>query len=337
LKYQIGDKILVLQTDEEGKVVDIINEKMVMIEVRGVKFPAYLDQIDFPYFKMFTAKKPAERKKIFVEDMRKEKQPARKKVADGVFLNFIPVFSKDIFDDDVVERLKIYLINFNEEDYTFKYQLQFNGDVQFEHANTLLSLNDFYLHDILFEDVSDGPLFEFEFSTAKSNPAKAPYYEKVLRIKGKQFYKYIEEMKKLHEASFKVELFLHYPEKAVEEKVDLSPLQQSGFRTYDLSKIRDLLPQPRSVVDLHIDKITDAYRHLTKSEIVKMQMDEFEKYYELAVLHHRPSLIIVHGIGEGKLKQMIHEVLKNRNAVKSFVNRHHPQYGYGATEIFFNV
>ena len=57
MKYQIGDDILVLHSNEEGKVVDFINDKMVMIEVRGVKFPAYMDQIDFPYFKRFTQKK----------------------------------------------------------------------------------------------------------------------------------------------------------------------------------------------------------------------------------------------------------------------------------------
>ena len=51
MKYQIGDEIIVLLSHEEGKVVDIMNENMVMIEVRGVKFPAYMDQIDFPYFK----------------------------------------------------------------------------------------------------------------------------------------------------------------------------------------------------------------------------------------------------------------------------------------------
>ena len=60
MKYQIGDEIIVLLSNEEGKVVDIMNEKMVMIEVRGVKFPAYMDQIDFPYFYRFTKKKIGE-------------------------------------------------------------------------------------------------------------------------------------------------------------------------------------------------------------------------------------------------------------------------------------
>jgi len=57
MKYQVGDEILVLHSNEEGHIIEIMNEEMVMIEVRGVKFPAYMDQIDFPYFKRFTQKK----------------------------------------------------------------------------------------------------------------------------------------------------------------------------------------------------------------------------------------------------------------------------------------
>ena len=96
MKYEVGDKIIVLHSNEEGKVIELINEKMVMIEVRGVKFPAYMDQIDFPYYKMFTEKKIFEKKKIHIDHVRKEKPQPRKKVADGVFLNFIPIFDKDI-------------------------------------------------------------------------------------------------------------------------------------------------------------------------------------------------------------------------------------------------
>ena len=54
MKYQVGDDIIVLHSNEEGKVIELINDKMVMIEVRGVKFPAYMDQNDFPYFYRFT-------------------------------------------------------------------------------------------------------------------------------------------------------------------------------------------------------------------------------------------------------------------------------------------
>ena len=335
MKYEIGDRIVVLHTDEEGTVVDIMNEKMVMIEVRGVKFPAYMDQIDFPYFKMFTEKKVPEKKKIYVDNVKKEKPVAKKKEGEGVRINFIPVFDKDVFDDDVVEKLKVYLVNHNDDDYHFKYDLFFGGDSHFELKNTVRANSDFYMHDVSFDDLSDNPRFDFEFSLVNDNKKKAPYFETSVKLKGKQFFKRIEEMQLKQEASFSYDLFTTYPDKVDEEKVDLSKLGNAGFRVYDVSRVKEHLPPARSVVDLHIEKLTDNWKHLSNFDIMRMQLSEFEKYYELAVLHHQPQLIVIHGLGEGTLRDEIHERLRLKNEVKSFVNQYHHLYGYGATEIYF--
>ncbi|RYF82518.1 MAG: hypothetical protein EON98_11250, partial [Chitinophagaceae bacterium] len=64
---------------------------------------------------------------------------------------------------------------------------------------------------------------------------------------------------------------------------------------------------------------------------------EFEKWYELAIAHRQPQLIVIHGIGSGKLRDEIHDLLKGRREVKSFVNQYHPSFGYGATEIYFKA
>ena len=50
MKFQLGDRIILLHSGEEGEVVDFINDKMLLIDVNGVRFPAYADQVDFPYF-----------------------------------------------------------------------------------------------------------------------------------------------------------------------------------------------------------------------------------------------------------------------------------------------
>ncbi len=336
MKYEIGDKIVVLHSDEEGTVIDIINDKMVMIEVRGVKFPAYMDQIDFPYFKMFTQKKLVEKKKIHVDDVKKEKPVTKKKKGDGVWLNFIPVYDKDVFEDDIVEKLKVYLVNHNEEEYKFSYQLLFSGESNFELSNTIRGLSDFYLHDINFEDLSDSPRFDFEFSLVTENKKKAPYYESSLKLKGKQLFKKIEDIKAKNEPSFSYELFTEYPEKQEEEKVDLGRLGNAGFRIFDASKAREHIAPARSVVDLHIEKLADNHEQLSSYEILSLQLNTFEKYYELAVLYHKHDLIIIHGVGEGKLRNEIHERLRHKKEVKSFVNQYHHLYGYGATEIFFS-
>lgn len=336
MKYEIGDKIIVLHTQEEGKVIDIINDKMVMIEVKGVKFPAYQDQIDFPYFKMFTEKKPLPVKKtIYIDQVRKEKTAPRLQEGNGVFLYFLPVFDKDIFDDDVVEKFRLHLVNQTQIPLRFTYRLYAGGQVHFELPNELRPLQDFYLHDVPMEDLSDNPRFCVEFSLATPDKKKAPFFETEVKLKAKQLFKKIDELRRKHEPGFSYLLFEQYPDRVEEEKMDLTKLHHAGFKVYDAGRIREHLPPARSVIDLHIDKITDRWEYMDTAEILDIQLREFEKYFELATAHHLPSMIVIHGVGEGRLRDEIHDILRAKKEVRSFVNQYMSRYGYGATEIFF--
>lgn len=335
MKYQTGDKILVLLTQEEGKVVEIMNEKMVMIEVKGVRFPAYMDQIDFPYFKMFTEKRQAEKRKIFIDDVRPEKKGQKVQVDQGVFLSFMPVFDKDIFDDDVVEKFKLFLINQTGTAYQFTYRLFFSGVNNFELKNTVEPFSDFYLHNVEFDSLSDNPRFDFEFSLVNPDKQKAPFYEASLKIKAKQLFKKIEELQEKNEPMFSYELFHDYPNKTEDEQPDYSMINNPDFKLYDAGRIKEHLPPARSVVDLHIEKLTDNPTSLSKREMLSIQLKAFDRFYELAVAHRQPTLTIIHGIGAGRLKDEIHDILKAKKEVKSFVNQYNPSYGFGATEIFF--
>src|SRR4029079_5852682 len=138
-----------------------------------------------------------------------------------------------------------------------------------------------------------------------------------------------------NEPTFSYPLFEKYPDKIDDEKVDLSRLGNAGFRIYDVGKVKENLPPARTVVDLHIEKLTDSWKHLSNFEILTLQLKEFEKYYELAMAHRQPTLTIIHGVGVGRLKDEIHEILKAKKEVKSFVNQYNHLYGYGATEIYF--
>ena len=187
MKFQIGDKVIVSHSEEEGEVVEIIDQKMVMVNVRGVKFPAYIDQLDFPYFKRFTEKKlfPSKPVKKFVDQIATETKKDTGGTADGVWLNFIPVFENDEFGDDIVASLKIHLINNSGQDYAFKYKLQYAGRTDFELDNQVFHFNNFYLNDIPFENLNDSPSFEFDFSLIKQDNKKALHFECLLKLKGK--------------------------------------------------------------------------------------------------------------------------------------------------------
>ncbi len=213
MKFQIGDRVLILHSNEEGEVIDIINTKMVMVDVRGVKFPAYIDQLDFPYFKKFSENKlfPEKKGKKYIDDVKKEKNAP--KVADGVWITFLPVMETDEFGDDVVEELKIHLINRTDSAYKFTYTLNYFGKADFDLKNEILPFQDFYLHDIPFENLNDSPTFEFEFSLLQAQKNKAEHYEASLRLKPKQLFAKIEEIRQKGEATFSHRLFEKYPDK----------------------------------------------------------------------------------------------------------------------------
>lgn len=337
MKYQIGDIVLILHSNEEGRVVDIINDKMLMVDVKGISFPVYMDQVDFPYFRRFTEKKlfPAKKEKQFVDDIRKEKPSQEKRTADGVWLTFLPIMDTDEFGDVVVEELKLHLINRTETPYRFVYKLHFFGKPDFELKNTIQPFEDFYLHDVDFADLNDSPSFEFDFSLLQPDKKKAEHFESSVKLKPKQLFAKIEELKEKNQATFSQLLFKNYPDKVIEDTVEMGKLAAKGHKIYEASKARQHLEPARSVIDLHIEKLTDDYRRMSNYEIVSLQLKTFEKYYHLAVAHHQPSLIVIHGVGEGVLRDEIHDILRLKKEVKSFVNQYHPNFGYGATEIFF--
>ncbi|MDB5230281.1 MAG: mismatch repair protein [Chitinophagaceae bacterium] len=339
MKYQVGDKILVLHSNEEGEVIDIINDKMVMIEVRGVKFPAYMDQIDFPYYKRFTEKKLFPEKKVpkqYIDQVPKEKRvQVNAKETDGVWLTLIPKFSMDEFGDEVVELFKLHLINRTLAAYSFEYKQGFFSEENFSLKNEINSFQDFYLHDIQFAELNDHPSFSFIFSLLKPEKNKADHYEYDFKLKPKQVFQQVEEMKQKNAPTINYLLFEKYPDQIKSESLDLGRLTAKGYKIYDASKIKNNLPPARSVIDLHMEKLSDNWKSMSNLEILSMQLSEFEKWYELAIAHYQPSLIVIHGVGSGRLRDEIHELLKTRKEVKTFINQYDPRFGYGATEIFF--
>ena len=82
MKFEVGDKVVVKHSNDDGEVIEIINDKMVLVDVREVKFPAYTDQLDFPYFKRFTEKTiipPGKKPKQYIDQLPPEKPQPEKR------------------------------------------------------------------------------------------------------------------------------------------------------------------------------------------------------------------------------------------------------------------
>ena len=283
MKYQIGDDILVLHSNEEGKVIDIINDEMVMIEIRGVRFPAYMNQIDFPYYYRFTkntiveSKAKENSKKVFTQSENSSSQKLQIKTEKGVWLALIPKFEFDDFDDEIVSSLKVFIINNSSVGYNFTYELELNATSDFLIEKQIAEFAEFYIHDIPFENLNDSPNFFINFSHINSDKNKSDFFETNVKLKPKQIFQKIESLKKHNELEILFNLFTEYPDKIEKEYFDLSKLANKGFKVYDASKIRENLEPARSVVDLHIEKIISDWSGKSNAEIISIQINEFEK------------------------------------------------------------
>jgi hypothetical protein len=337
MKFEIGDKVTVLHSNEEAEVVEMINDKMVMVEVRGVKFPAYIDQLDFPYFKRFTQKKvlPEKKSKTFLEQLPLDKSKKKANPLDGCWLRILPVSDEDEFGDEVVESLKIYLVNNTDIVLHFKYSIDYSGKPDFDLSNDVLPSKDFYLHDIPFDNLNDAPVLSFDFTLPQPDKKKSPHFEYSIKLKARQVFSKIEEIKKKGEASFAYKIFNEYPDKLPEDEIPENTAgAKGGDKLYNAKYTRQNLEPAKYEVDLHIEKLVPEWKHLSNFEMLTIQLNTFEKYLDLAIAHHQHNLIVIHGVGKGKLKDEIHEILNTRREVRSFINQYDPRYGYGATEIF---
>lgn len=85
-------------------------------------------------------------------------------------------------------------------------------------------------------------------------------------------------------------------------------------------------------IDLHIEELVDSHSHLTNSQIIAIQIERFEKEIDFCLEHGFKKLIVIHGVGNGKLKNEIIEILKTIDDI-SYYDASYKNYGYGATEI----
>lgn len=334
MKYEVGDTVLLLHSLEEGVIVEILNPEMVVVNVQGVTFPVYVDQLDFPYFKRFSEKKqPSKRKPIPGDELPREKKKPAAGNETGLWLSFLPVYRK-AGEEEMADSLKMYLLNETNLSYHFHYRLYSGGKLALELKNELLRFSHFYLQDILIEDLNDNPRFDFHFTLVEPSPALAQGADKSVRLKPKQLFTKLAAMQQHTEAVFRILLFDKYPERTLpqDDWPDIEMLKEKQQYSNETAR-----SSPRYEVDLHIGQLMDDYRGLSNFEILTIQLREFQHYLDLAIAHHLSSMIVIHGIGKGKLRDEVHEILRHTPQVKHFINQYDPRYGYGATEIFFEL
>lgn len=335
MKFQVGDPVLLVHSQEEGTVVKILNREMVVVEVEGISFPVYVDQLDTPYFKRFSAPKAAPKARLLRgEEIPAEKpKPQPQRPDHGVFLSVVPVY-ESYQQEEYISVLKLYLISESTLKYRFRLRLYLNGQLDLELDQELAPFHHLYLKDLEFEQLNDFPLLEFRFNPLPEQVHLAPVLETSIKLKARQVLRKLESLEQRRDASFREQLFDRYPDREVPQTDTPAfklPAAAQGLPSWKASQ----LPQAPYELDLHLEKLHPDHGHMSPQEMLDVQLRELERNLELAVVHRQASMVVIHGVGSGRLRDEVHEVLRRTPEVHYFVHQYHPRYGYGATEVFF--
>jgi Smr domain-containing protein len=329
MKFSIGDRIVLNRTGEEGFVTAYINQQMIEVEVSGVVFPVHLEDIDHPYLKWFTDKN-VKKKKSQPEQLPVEKIAERKqRLAKGVYLSFLPVFKSDGMDE-VVDQLKVYLLNEMPQPVKFSYDLRAVQKSEFRHEGVLHGFGNVYLHSVPYGDMNDQPRFHWQLTDpANTNMETA---EGVLRIRPAKLFEHISHLLLHSEPTFGYLLIEDFaPKKKPEPKEKYELVRTPAMKTITTKNIE----AAKYELDLHIEALVDNRKGLTNADIVNIQLDTLRHYLQLSIVHRQERMIVIHGLGKGKLREDVHTILKQTPEVNRFKNEWSARYGFGATEVFF--
>ncbi|MEQ9187853.1 MAG: Smr/MutS family protein [Cryomorphaceae bacterium] len=122
----------------------------------------------------------------------------------------------------------------------------------------------------------------------------------------------------------------------IEDHPELSA-KDKLHRSQGREKLRELEPQSQAVyeLDLHIHELLDHYANMSNGEILQYQMGRCRSFVREAMDKRFGKIVLIHGVGEGVLKNEIHKYLDQQSHLE-YHDAPYRTYGYGATEVIIH-
>ena len=330
MKFSIGDPVFVTTNQEEGRITDFIGNDMACIKTETASYHVYLSDLEHPYLRWFLAKKKDPAPIKFGDQILKEKNEKRQNaLSEGFYIGFMPQFEWDGIDEHITH-VRIYFFNQSDHDVSLTYTCWNQQSRLFQHQTEIKRLDEFYAHDVSFEEISTSPVFEFEIKDQQNDKL---YLETEITLKPKKFFQCIDKLRHENKPIFHLPVFDFLKPKPKEEVfVHVSAQakkEDPGFFSFEHAKKQQVYE-----VDLHIEKLVEKWYNLDAATMLHIQCTECRKALELAISTHQERIIFIHGMGSGRLKKEVHFILNQTSGVYKYVCDYDLRYGYGATEVF---
>jgi hypothetical protein len=235
-----------------------------------------------------------------------------------------------------LDHFRVNLVNAGAEAVPFRYIHEHAGASVFDLQRELMPYSCFFLDTFKLEDLNDRMVLNFDIQQ-ELDPFKSE-----LRLKPKDLFKepVFDEI-----VNGKVLAYSILPrQKRVVDPINLKEEDarklkeqlMGGSSQKKEQASSDLYSEPELIIDLHIENLIADSSGMDNPEIIAVQMTTFQSSFDRAVNAKIPKLIVVHGVGKGKLKEEIFNFCKDNPLVQKYHNSHDHRFGFGATEIIFD-
>ena len=337
----IGDKVRLLRAKEQGVVSRFLPDGMIEIEIEdGFRIPVMRSEL--------VPVSPLEAERLLKPSTFAPQKPTTPSAPailsnQGIYLAFVPVNDREY---------TLHLVN--NTDWDFPYVLGEEsaaptGGVQFRglHGGVLKpksqqKMNDLYAH-AAFETWPTFVVQGLWFRAGKSSVR--PPLMKRFKARAATFFKNKVTVPVLNQPGFQTQLDAENPEQSQSAPTTNRPAQPkpTTIRPDEL-KAEMLKPKsdvgglsverPSAVVDLHIEALLpNGPGQRTPADLLKLQLETFEKTLENAIASGMNDITFIHGVGSGALKTELHRRLGKHPNVKFFEDAQKQKFGYGATKV----
>ncbi len=234
---------------------------------------------------------------------------------------------------DYEQHFTIYLLNDTLNSVNFSFKLFLHNYLE-QSLKYIIAPNQFYpIGEMNQAQFNDNPVLQFE--------VKNMNFFNEIKLKYKSFIKTLAEtplvvgqmyLYKMFAADYNPLQKITTIQDYTNQNVDVSEIVKPKTTAINEIELKANFPL---VLDLHIEQLVPNYRELNASitSFIGLQIRALDEYVLKASKLSVEKVVVIHGVGDGKLKEAIATRLRTHPLVKSFLNGFNELYGFGATEI----
>ncbi len=311
--FKIGDYVRFLNEKQEGVVTRLIDHQLIGVTIDGdFEITVLANEV------VLVQAAESQLREDF-EEIAQSVTNLQNTVEDKLYLA--------VHRDDKIQHLyHMYLINATKYNLLAGVSIQKKDIYEGIYADVIKSRTAARISTHTISEFDQGWTFHFQLIyhlMAEHSPSMPKIYKK--NIKAKQVISTEKEIPFLTKKGYLSELELDHTIQF--DKEELLEQLFSGA-TEKLS-----IAAPSREIDLHIEELTDKFPTMQADEMLRFQLEAFRKNLEAAIAHQYQSIIFIHGVGNGTLRNEIHKQLGKHPHVKTFKDARKEKFGYGATEI----